>query len=465
MKKTAAVYDRWFYTLGGGEQVAFAFAEIFKEMGFKTDILTHKKLDLKLAKQKLGSKLGKMQIRYLPNLPDYKLSKYTEEYDIFANHSYLDYIPNRSNYGLKYVSFPSKVNVSIYELLKRAHIVPSLRKFFIYPSQFEGFRYDSFERGKLHKWLGKKSSITFNENIKNLELEFKFESLAFSCLDQIKFYLNKKMIDPAERTVDQYNNTVKYTFKFKKEIKNLPLTIETPDSEFSYGVSLTRIWIKHYRYFFYNLFKRYFPKWEMRLHGGPSMTRLSDIESYEQVLCNSKFTKKWIKNYWGLKSTVLYPPVNVQMFKAAKHKKNIIINVGRFFVGGHCKKQLDMARVFKRLVDEGVTNWELHFVGGVAEGKIHQQYLNSVKQESAGYPVFFHIDSPLKELRKLLSLAKIYWHATGLDEDEKRAPILMEHFGISTVEAMAAGCVPVAINKGGQPEIITEVFCGPPEKN
>ena len=31
----------------------------------------------------------------------------------------------------------------------------------------------------------------------------------------------------------------------------------------------------------------------------------------------------------------------------------------------------------------------------------------------------------------------------------------MEHFGITTVEAMAAGCVPIVINAGGQPEIIT----------
>src|SRR5262249_31745169 len=29
-----------------------------------------------------------------------------------------------------------------------------------------------------------------------------------------------------------------------------------------------------------------------------------------------------------------------------------------------------------------------------------------------------------------------------------------EHFGIVTVEAMAAGCVPVVVNKGGQREIV-----------
>ncbi len=32
----------------------------------------------------------------------------------------------------------------------------------------------------------------------------------------------------------------------------------------------------------------------------------------------------------------------------------------------------------------------------------------------------------------------------------------MEHFGITTGEAMSAGCVPVVINKGGQPEIVRD---------
>ena len=35
----------------------------------------------------------------------------------------------------------------------------------------------------------------------------------------------------------------------------------------------------------------------------------------------------------------------------------------------------------------------------------------------------------------------------------------MEHFGITTVEAMSAGCIPVVINKAGQKEIVTDE-CG-----
>jgi glycosyltransferase involved in cell wall biosynthesis len=58
------------------------------------------------------------------------------------------------------------------------------------------------------------------------------------------------------------------------------------------------------------------------------------------------------------------------------------------------------------------------------------------------------------ELKSAYEQAKIFWHATGYGEDDQAHPELAEHFGMVTVEAMAAGCVPVVINKGGQPEIV-----------
>jgi len=59
-------------------------------------------------------------------------------------------------------------------------------------------------------------------------------------------------------------------------------------------------------------------------------------------------------------------------------------------------------------------------------------------------------------LRQFYSKASIYWHATGFGEDEENYPQKMEHFGISTVEASAAGAVPVVIGKGGQKEIVSD---------
>ncbi|MBI5151176.1 MAG: glycosyltransferase family 4 protein [Candidatus Pacebacteria bacterium] len=458
-QKRAAVYDRWLHTLGGGEQVAFAYAETLRDLGYRTEILTHKKFDMHEAESKMHVDLHDITMRYLPNFLDYQLSQYTEGYDVFVSNSYLDYIPNRSKYGVLSIFFPSRIKVSVYEYMKRAHIIPSLRRFFIYPSQFEGFRYDEYRGGRLYKWLGKESTIYFNQNTHHLCIELRVDYLAFSCIDQIFFRLGKMKVEPVSRIVNRVSNAIQYEFTFTVPVKDTGLTIVLPESEYSDAIALTSMSINHPRYMLYNLFKSLFPTWEMRLHGGPSPTRFSDIDSYDRVIAISKFSQDWIHRYWGMRSGILYPPVDVKAFAPAKQKKNIIMHVGRFFLGGHSKKQLDMARVFKRLVETGLKDWELHFVGGIAEGHAHRQYVESIKEESLGYPIFLHTNVSFTELRTLLSEAKIYWHATGLDEDNERYPVRLEHFGITTVEAMASGCVPVVINCGGQPEIVTQ-DCG-----
>ena len=61
---------------------------------------------------------------------------------------------------------------------------------------------------------------------------------------------------------------------------------------------------------------------------------------------------------------------------------------------------------------------------------------------------------PRDELRSLFAKSKIFWHAAGYGEDDGTDPFQAEHFGISTVEAMAAGAVPVVYDKGGQSEIV-----------
>ena len=57
-------------------------------------------------------------------------------------------------------------------------------------------------------------------------------------------------------------------------------------------------------------------------------------------------------------------------------------------------------------------------------------------------------------VEKLLSTASIFWSATGYGIGDDQ-PWNAEHFGMTTVEAMAGGCVPVVIDKAGQREIIT----------
>jgi len=60
----------------------------------------------------------------------------------------------------------------------------------------------------------------------------------------------------------------------------------------------------------------------------------------------------------------------------------------------------------------------------------------------------------LPQLRELYRRASLYWHATGFGFDENLHPLKQEHFGMSIIEAMSAGVVPLAFNGGGPRETI-----------
>jgi len=185
----------------------------------------------------------------------------------------------------------------------------------------------------------------------------------------------------------------------------------------------------------------------------------SILRTYDIICANSRYTQNWIRNYWNVESEVLYPPVDMDFFRTFV-KKNYILSVGRFFAGSHNKKHIPMIRAFKQLCDEGLRNWAYHLIGNTHTERIHQNYLKKVKSECEGYPVYIHNNIPFEELKNFYGESKIFWHATGFQEDENKHPERFEHFGITTVEAMTAGCVPVVIGNAGQLEIIEQGVSG-----
>jgi glycosyltransferase involved in cell wall biosynthesis len=175
------------------------------------------------------------------------------------------------------------------------------------------------------------------------------------------------------------------------------------------------------------------------------------LDSYGLVVANSQFTRGWIGTYWDHDSEVLYPPVTMHR---GGEKAPAILNVGRFFPAdkGHSKKQFELVHAFRRLCDGGVRDWTLHLVGGCSEAGL--AYLETVRAAAAGYPVELHVNASGAELEALYAQASVYWHASGYGEDAQRHPDRLEHFGISTVEAMSAGAVPVVIGLAGQRETV-----------
>jgi glycosyltransferase involved in cell wall biosynthesis len=113
-----------------------------------------------------------------------------------------------------------------------------------------------------------------------------------------------------------------------------------------------------------------------------------------------------------------------------------------------------MINTFKKMVDDGLKNWK--FVIGASVKMKDLVDFQKMQATAAGYPISFVINATNSDLWKWYSQAKIYWHASGFGEDLTKHPERAEHFGISTVEAMSAGAIPVVINAGGQKEIVTD---------
>lgn len=173
---------------------------------------------------------------------------------------------------------------------------------------------------------------------------------------------------------------------------------------------------------------------------------LIKLKSWSKAIFNSKFTKTLIEEEWSVNGAVVYPPVDITKLEVGEKTKEII-SVGRF---DKSKKHEVLISAFKDMVkDKETLGWELNLVGGLREAD--KEYLQQLKDQARGFSINFYPNATVEKLHNLYSTSSIYWHAAGFGETN---PQYYEHFGITTVEAMAAGCVPVVISRGGQLEIV-----------
>ncbi len=178
---------------------------------------------------------------------------------------------------------------------------------------------------------------------------------------------------------------------------------------------------------------------------------------WSSVLVYSEFVQRVLAEHWsGVRTTVLSPYVELNAFTSKQIKKEkMILSVGRFFshTGSNSKRQDVLIQAFEKLVDTGrLKGWSLVLIGSVEDEKYYMQ----LQKKAKGYPIIFLRDCTYESLCAYYARASIYWHAAGFGVDEKRNPEQTEHFGITTLEAMTSGCVPLVVPKGGQLEILPD---------
>jgi glycosyltransferase involved in cell wall biosynthesis len=175
------------------------------------------------------------------------------------------------------------------------------------------------------------------------------------------------------------------------------------------------------------------------------------VGTYRRRCAISEFAREWTRRRWMLDSEIIYPPVDIEAIAAPKEP--LIVSVGRFSTMAHTKKQMEMMCAFRELTCD-LPNWTYATVGGLNTRAENHEYFAQVRAAGSGYPTIVEANVDRARVKDLMGRGRIFWHATGLGEDPDKHPELSEHFGIATVEAMAAGCVPVVINRGGQSNIV-----------
>lgn len=183
---------------------------------------------------------------------------------------------------------------------------------------------------------------------------------------------------------------------------------------------------------------------------GKSLMNRMKFFRINKVICNSFFTKGFIDNEYGIDSAVIYPPVDVNKIKP-RRKRNIILFVGRFSQLKQAKNQDILIKAFKKL---DAKKWKLILAGGTEVGV--GSYLERLKKLAKGENIEILESPSFEKLVKLYGQAKIFWSAVGFGADEKKEPEKVEHFGITLVEAMAGGAVPIVYKAGGYKEIVAD---------
>lgn len=175
------------------------------------------------------------------------------------------------------------------------------------------------------------------------------------------------------------------------------------------------------------------------------------FDCYEYFMPNSQFTAGWLKKKWGVpdeKIKVFYHPAKFVELQKEKVPNQIAV-CGRI----ESSKKIDvMVKAFNSS-DALKKNCVLKIAGSCDnEDTSYIDYIRSMASEN----VQIQLNPSRADLESLYAESGIFWHAKGYGETN---PMQMEHFGMTTVEAMSAGCIPVVINKGGQKEIVS-AECG-----
>jgi glycosyltransferase involved in cell wall biosynthesis len=448
-----AIYNRFLQSMGGGERHSGMLAQVLADDGHEVDLVGHEDVGKEILADHLGLNLGKVTLRIVPARGEEPVARLSAEYELFVNASYMSRVRAKAARNLYLCYFPTPADHDLAGWQRRLVRLLGRHVREGRPGVV-GWNLGWFppEGGRRRTWVWTSGTAGLQ--------------LPAGHAKRVVFDLGRPGAPgPAEVTVSHEGAELvrlqASPDRFQRHQLALPASERDREVVFhsdtfvpgggddrTLGVAVSRLRMADAR-------------WEPRRWAGERFpwllrdpTDLGFLDHYERVLANSEYTRDWVRRLWGVEADVLVPPIRVQELRPGP-KRRRVLTVGRFIARGvgHSKKQLELVRAFGDMVDRGgMDGWELHVVGGCEPSQ--RRYLAEVQQAAEGLPVHVHANAPRPLVEELFASSSVFWVATGLGEDEEQAPWLFEHFGITTVEAMAAGCVPVVIDKAGQREIV-----------
>jgi glycosyltransferase involved in cell wall biosynthesis len=151
------------------------------------------------------------------------------------------------------------------------------------------------------------------------------------------------------------------------------------------------------------------------------------------VLANSNHTQGVLAAN-NITSHVIYPPCKIDDLHSPQQKSTQVVSAGRISIEKRHEDTLEIARHFPSMK---------FIILGEPQDVVY--YHRLIKLKTSNVEIVTPPNNQFRQfLRKYLAESAIYLHSC---DDEA--------FGITIVEAMASGCVPIVRNAGGPREIIT----------
>jgi len=170
------------------------------------------------------------------------------------------------------------------------------------------------------------------------------------------------------------------------------------------------------------------------------------------ILTNSEYSKKAIFDAYGLDDAiVLSPPVDVNTFRNSafssssfdgyNEREDVVLVVSRIDPSKNIENAINFAKLLKEnKIGKGmiITGSLDHYFDGYYD-KLKEMIIDLKLLDY----VTFEINVSLDKLLSFMKKSKVYFH-----------PKPGEHFGMSIVEAMSAGLIPIVPDIGGQTEFV-----------